>query len=315
MQLKHGNSVKNGECRVVSCESFALAVADGRTFFSKRAPAEIELCEDHLFKAQEMATTQGEELIWKEIQAGEVPVSAAPVAQAPVVQVQVEPTPAAPVAPVAQAVAPVDPAPAAVAVVVEKELAHEVTQAEAAMIQIEAFEIMTKEDLEFAAEILSDTKANWKRVEEKRKEITAPLNKALKAVNDLFKPVLGYYEKCERLIKGKLTDSHAKAEAAARQALEAAGAAAAAGDEGALSDALAGHDAAVTFPVADGIQYRSTWKFEIIDESKIPQKYMMPNVKLIQGVVTHEKGATEIPGIRVFEEKIVASVGVTPQPS
>jgi hypothetical protein len=297
MQLKHG-SVKSGECRVSTCSHPALAVADGRTFFSKRAPAEIELCEEHLFKAQEMATTQGEDLIWRE---GLIEVSA-PAADAPAAA----PAPAAP----APAPAPA-PASAAVAVVVEKELAQETTKAEAALFQIEAFEIGTKDDLDFAAEVLTETKQSWKRIEEKRKEITAPLNEALRAVNALFKPALGFYEKCERLIKGKMTDAHAKSETAARQALEAAGAAAAAGDAEGLSDALAGHDAAVLFPQADGIQYRSSWKFEIIDESKIPREFMTPNLRMIQGVVLQQKSAAEIPGVRVFEEKIVASVGTT----
>lgn len=245
----------------------------------------IELCEEHLFTAQDMAKQQGQELVWKEYVAAVVGVDLTGVT---------EKTPDTSLVPVEK---------------VKAELVQEVTQAEQALTQIRTFTIETKEDLEFAAEILTDTKQSIKRLDDKRKEITDPMNKALKAANALFKPAITFYEECERLIKSKIVEAHKKAEDAARIALESAGAAAVEGDAGALTTALQVHDAAVEFPAADGLQYRTSWKFEIMDEALIPREYMTPNLALIKGVVTHKKGATEIPGVRVYEDKIVASVG------
>lgn len=285
MQLKHNDHRVAGKCQVSTCTSSAAAVADGKTFFSKKAP-EIELCEEHLFDAQDMAKNMGQELVWKEIKS-KVEAVAASVAPPPKEK-------EAELVPVEQ---------------VKAELVQEVTQAEQALAQIRTFTIATKEDLEFAAEILTETKQSIKRLDDKRKEITEPMNKALRAANALFKPAINFYEECEKLIKAKIVEAHKKAEEAARIALENAGAAAAEGDSGALTDALQQHDTAVEFPLTEGIQYRSSWKFEITDESKIPREFMTPNLELIRGVVTHKKGATEIPGVRVYEDKIVASVG------
>jgi len=90
--------------------------------------------------------------------------------------------------------------------------------------------------------------------------------------------------------------------------LEQAGVAAGEGDTEGLDEALAAHDEAVEFPAAKGIQYRSAWKFEIEDEKLLPREYLTPNLRLIQGVVTHKKGDANIPGVRAYEEKSVASV-------
>jgi hypothetical protein len=229
------------------------------------------LCEDHLFKAQDMAVNMGLELVWKE--PGAVPETAL------------------------------------VPVVVDKvkaELVQETTQAESAFAEINEFEIQTKDDLAFAVEILTETKANLKRLDEKRKEITGPLNEALKAANGLFKPAITFYEKCEKIIKQKIAAAYAQAGSEARAALEAASEAAGIGDGTGVTAALQAHDDAVEFPEVEGIQYRSIWKFEITDESLIPRDFLTPNILLISGVVQNKKGATDIPGVRVFEEKIVA---------
>ena len=271
MHLKQQQEHQKGTCQVKTCEYTTAAFADGKTFFSKRAST-LELCEDHLFQAQEMAEAQGLTLVWQEYQAPAQETALVPVDE------------------------------------VKKQLAEEASLGEQTFMQIQAFVIETKEDLDFAAEVLADTKKTIKRLDDKRKEITGPLNEALKAANALFKPAIGFYEQCEKLIKAKISAAHAKAEEIARQALENASNAAVSGDSAGLTTALEVHDAAVQFPTVDGIQYRSSWKFEIVNEKEIPREFLTPDLRLIQSVVMHKKGATEIPGVRVFEEKIIASV-------
>lgn len=278
MQLKQNHEA--GTCQVNACAYPTAAIADGRTFFSKKASPKIELCEEHLFKAQDMATEQGLELVWKEYKVYK-----------------------------AEAAAASGPPETALVPVVDKlkaELVQESTQAEAVLSQINEFEIVTKDDLVFAAEVLVETKTSMKRIDDKRKEITGPLNEALRAANALFKPVITFYEKCEKILKQKIAAAHTQAGSEAKAALESAAEAAAAGDGTGVTEALQAHDDAVEFPETDGIQYRKVWKFEITDESQIPREFMTPNTLLISGVVLNKKGATNIPGVRVFEDKIIA---------
>jgi hypothetical protein len=319
MELKERK--RSGFCASKGCKVHSVAVADGKTFFSAHSGM-LELCEEHLTEALDMAQERGRTLEWKEKEApgenaGEetqaqpaqetakaLDVDATLAQAVPVPEVVKEVAAPAVVAPPIQDLTVLPPQ----AKGVEEEMRQETAAAEEVYLGIQEMEIETKEDMDFAAEILGEAKTKRKRIDEKRKEITAPLNTALKAVNELFRPAMDFYDQCERLIKAKISAARMQAEEAARRALVAAGEAVAEGSAEGVAQALAVHDAAVQFPVADGIQYRSRWKFEIVDESQIPREYLMPNLALIQGAVTHKKGATDIPGIRVFEDKVIAKV-------
>lgn len=52
----------------------------------------------------------------------------------------------------------------------------------------------------------------------------------------------------------------------------------------------------------DGQVKRTTWNFEIVDESKIPREYLIPDLKAIGGVVRNTKGKIKIDGIRIYSE-------------
>ena len=53
-----------------------------------------------------------------------------------------------------------------------------------------------------------------------------------------------------------------------------------------------------------GMSFRTIWKFWIIDVAKIPREYLEPDMVKIGGVVRALKGQTNIPGIRIYEEKV-----------
>lgn len=57
----------------------------------------------------------------------------------------------------------------------------------------------------------------------------------------------------------------------------------------------------------EGIQTRLIWKYELVDISKVPREYLMLNQIKVQGAITSMKGATNIPGVRVYEEKVIAA--------
>jgi hypothetical protein len=59
---------------------------------------------------------------------------------------------------------------------------------------------------------------------------------------------------------------------------------------------------AQTFDKAEGISSRAVWKWEVTDAGKIPREYLSVNEVKINGVVRAMEAATEIPGIRVYQD-------------
>lgn len=55
-------------------------------------------------------------------------------------------------------------------------------------------------------------------------------------------------------------------------------------------------------PVTKGTATRTTWKFEITDESLLPRGYLTPDVKAIGAYVRARGLEAKIPGVRVFPE-------------
>ncbi len=68
----------------------------------------------------------------------------------------------------------------------------------------ESYVIDCPEMYEAAADDLKAVKAKYKAIEAQRVEIVGPLNKAVKAVNELFRPPLDFLEKAETTLKGRL---------------------------------------------------------------------------------------------------------------
>lgn len=60
-------------------------------------------------------------------------------------------------------------------------------------------------------------------------------------------------------------------------------------------------------PKVQGISYRDNWTFRITDPNKIPREYMVPNETAIRKVVSALKDKANIPGVEVFNERIVAA--------
>lgn len=60
-------------------------------------------------------------------------------------------------------------------------------------------------------------------------------------------------------------------------------------------------------PKVGGISVPKVWIFEITDAALVPREYLVVDEKKIRGVVQALKGATSIPGVRVFEQKRIAA--------
>lgn len=152
-------------------------------------------------------------------------------------------------------------------------------------------------DQEFAAEILRDVKESIRQVEEKRKEITVPLNNALNAVNGLFRPAREALEALEKGLKQKIAGYLERKELANRAALELA----------AKSDEV--EEAQQALALVDqsgppkGVSVRYVWKFRVVDAELVPREYCSPDAKKIGAF---DPGSA-IPGVEWFQEPVVAS--------
>lgn len=97
-------------------------------------------------------------------------------------------------------------------------------QAQRALANADDFTVDSDDMLEAAADDLRKIKGLQKQVEDTRTSITGPMNQALKAINDLFRPPAEYLKQAEGRLKGAMlaytTEQERKAEAARRQAEE-----------------------------------------------------------------------------------------------
>lgn len=93
------------------------------------------------------------------------------------------------------------------------------TRAQRALAFVEAMPVTNPDEYQLAADELQGVKARWKALEAQRTGITGPINKALDAVNALFKGPQGLLLRAEEIIKGKLIgyDNEQRRIAAERQ--------------------------------------------------------------------------------------------------
>lgn len=63
----------------------------------------------------------------------------------------------------------------------------------------------------------------------------------------------------------------------------------------------------VQAPQVKGVSTREEWDFEYTDKSLLPRAYLIEDDKTIRATVKASKGATSIPGIRVFRRQVLAA--------
>lgn len=136
------------------------------------------------------------------------------------------------------------------------------------------YEIASQADLDFAAEVLVDAKARAKYVQERKEAITKPLNAALKAARDLFRPAERAFAEVEVTFKNAIASFHERQAAHNGAALALAAEAHAAGDAAGTSEALA--SMASTAQV-QGVGVRYTFGFEIADPDAVERAMCTPD--------------------------------------
>lgn len=200
------------------------------------------------------------------------------------------------------------------------------------------FLILNTNDYQLAGEELGVVKKRMKTLEELRTSITGPMNKALKAVNELFKGPMELYKQAEDALKQSMLSYSAEEE---RKALEAQQAAAAslererarleedakkADESGAAESAHAIRSIAAVvssaplaqvIPVsAAGTSIKTTVDFEVEDLLALVQ-HIAAHPELI-ALVNHDSVKlrayvrsmglnTKLPGVKVFEKRSLSA--------
>lgn len=163
---------------------------------------------------------------------------------------------------------------------------------------IQTFEIQNDEQQEQVAGVLRDVKKRSNQLEERRKEITVPLNRALSSVNDLFRAPRAKFDALEKTLKDKIAAYLRKKSEDNARALQAAAAAPTA--------VLATQAIARVAPVAPpvGVSVRQVTRFEVVNPDLVPRDLCSPDDDKIKLALSTGR---EVPGVRVFQESVVAA--------
>ncbi len=197
--------------------------------------------------------------------------------------------------------------------------AHELAQ------QVDAATVESANGAARLTEILSIAAATRKAVDDARLSITAPLKARAKQIEDAVRPLTTAIEDLINAGKRKVLawqraedervrrerEERARVEAETRRKAEEA---AAAGRQlpGPIAAAVA--TLGVLPPVAEaprGVRtdygtasVRKVWDYEVVDTSKLPAMFLVPNERAIRASVN--AGVREIPGVRIYQRDELA---------
>lgn len=208
--------------------------------------------------------------------------------------------------------------------------AADVASKEASIMLVEArtLTIKSQEGYDKAGSLLQAIKSRLKSLDTLRKSITKPIDEAKTRVMDLFRTPLSHYEEAETIVKKAVVaydeeqekirkveeDRLARdAEKKRQEAMAKAEKARAEGKED-KADKYEEKAAGIVAPTIasnatrpNGIQYRDQWKAEVVDFSKLPDAYKLPNMTMLNKHAQNTKGNVLIAGVKFNKEKIVAS--------
>lgn len=171
--------------------------------------------------------------------------------------------------------------------------------------ELDGWTIEDEDDNAFAGEMLQNVKGRIKALEDKRKEITVPMNKALRAVNDLFREPRERLEEAEKLLKGKIAGY---LEAVAKHNDEAY---AEAGSAETADEATAALATVKTASTPKGVSMRYRYEPRIVAEDLLMPQFLSPDMAKIKAwakVNVREDGSPQpIPGVLFDKIPVVSS--------
>lgn len=184
-----------------------------------------------------------------------------------------------------------------------REVDEQLPQARADLESMREFQILDEVDQNTAVECIQTIKVNLERLEERRRVITVPLNKALKEVNNLFRPVREALEEGEKILKLKLAGYQEARERENAQALLAAASATT------VEDAAEALTELETVTTAKGSSVRYRWEAEVFHPELVPTEFLSPDLGKIEASMNASVKASgepmPIPGVRFKKKPIV----------
>ncbi len=153
----------------------------------------------------------------------------------------------------------------------KKSLAEKRHEYEEILEAVRDFEIEDEDDYEFLATKLKEIKACNAEIEKRRKEVTQPLNAAIKAFSNWYKPSTDVLDESEVIIKKKLGEYTLKRrladEARAKEI-------AAAAREGDFDKAHKASQALVGEVRVQGVAVRDTWQYDLENLDEVPREFL-----------------------------------------
>jgi hypothetical protein len=172
-------------------------------------------------------------------------------------------------------------------------------------------------------DILSQIKMHYKEVEDKRKELKAPIIASGKALDAFFDKPKQTLENAQRIISNAILDYrrriaeearkqqeelNRKAEEERQRLEERASKAEEKGKDDKAESLRMKADAVVAPVINAEVKLENscivkTWKYEIIDVDKLPREYMIPDDSKIGKMVRASGGTLKIEGVRIYAEE------------
>ncbi len=190
----------------------------------------------------------------------------------------------------------------------DKELSVVRGQATKALAAAQEITINTDADMEAAADVLSRIKKVGKLIKERKEQITRPLMESLNSARDLFKPLEQNHEDAERVIKNKMLAY--QREVAEKNRIEQEKLAARV-EKGTMKQETAIAKVENQQEVkkqAEGkvgkVTTRKVTKYRVVDESKLPREFLMPNMAKINEAL---KAGQEVSGAESYQEDVISA--------
>jgi len=171
--------------------------------------------------------------------------------------------------------------------------------------------VTSPEEQKNAEDLLITARQAWKQADEKRRELTRPLDDAKQRIIDLFKPYMNRLETGINILNRELTAHHQRRVALRleeeRRAME--------------TQAVRMKEAEETGEVVEPIEqlalpivvktsrahlgtvtYRDDWDVQVVDAAKVPRDLCEPSLPRIRARV--KSGVTNIPGVLVTKKVV-----------
>jgi hypothetical protein len=224
-------------------------------------------------------------------------------------------------------------APAPIAPPVPEKTRAEIRSVTELPAEVAGLEITDTASEEHAGKLLREIKKRGRELEDRRKEITVPMDDAKKAVMDLFRPASNAVAECERVVRKKLAAyaqeserkrALAEAEAAEKARKEEerlrarAEKAAAKGNTEKAAELEMQAASTVAAPVAapapaSNVSYRENWKAQVSDKMALIKavangqaspELLDVNMSVADRLAKALKNTANIPGLRMACQKV-----------